>query len=441
MNNRTIACRTVIVGLLTVYMIALVPYASAVDATEKQVKMLMERHNEVLKQTPRAVLYHKEEGTKPKTTSQDAWFSEAGELLKVAIERSGNAGQERKEYFPYEPDGDPKRMMTVAVTRREIPLPNDAWRVEEESLYLARSESGGLLTLQKLTKSKDFEAGRFIEMEDVPNVVHPPEPQEVEISRDEALQREREYLEEPKKIALALQAAGAPARDPAAERKEAAAAREKEEEEQRSVSPDGKWEFRLTVPNEEESTYGNFVVVKHGTAEPSVRLSEEASGSFAEQAKIVWAPDSKRFAFNYAPGLRVRAVQFFQLHGDEWRELASPDSNDEISAPMNRSMAAQRKGLKLSPKTTGRPISDGLKVRRWIDPATALLHAFSHETFAGEDEPEQVGDDYFVTLKFDTSGKWKITRSRPIGDKKGAGLNKDEREELARMEKDWGEEN
>ena len=126
-----------------------------------------------------------------------------------------------------------------------------------------------------------------------------------------------------------------------------------------SVSPDGKWEFRLAAVSEGEESREVFVIAKRSTQEPSVTLSEEAM-SFAEKAKIVWAPDSKRFAFNYQPGLRYSAVQFFQLDGDEWRELNSPGSDDAISAPIERSMAAQRKMLKLSPTKGGRPIAERL---------------------------------------------------------------------------------
>jgi hypothetical protein len=165
-------------------------------------------------------------------------------------------------------------------------------------------------------------------------------------------------------------------------------------------------------------------------------LSEEASGTWANNARIIWAPDSKRFAFNYQPGLRVHAVQFFQLDGDEWRELDSPDTNDAVTASIARSMAAQRKKLKLSPKKTGRPISDGCEVRRWIGPDTALLYAFSNETFEIKNELEQVGDACFVTLKFNPSGAWKILRTRMLADKGLAGLTKEEREELARLQKE-----
>ena len=203
-----------------------------------------------------------------------------------------------------------------------------------------------------------------------------------------------------------------------------------------SVSPDGKWEFRLAAPNEEQDSRGVFVIAKRGSQETSATLSEQASGSFADNARIVWAPNSKRFAFNYQPGLRDKAVQFFQLEGDEWRELDSPETDDAVTAPIERSMAAQRKKLKLSPKKIGRPIRDGCQVRRWIDPATALLYAFSHETFEIKNELQQVGDACLATLKLDPTGEWKIVRTRLLEGKRTEGLNKEEREELARMEKE-----
>jgi hypothetical protein len=211
-----------------------------------------------------------------------------------------------------------------------------------------------------------------------------------------------------------------------------------EEEPARSVSPDGKWEFRPGA-TEEAPDQRVFVIAKRGREEPSVVLSEEASGTFAKYAKVIWAPDSKRFAFNYQPGLRYQTAQFFQLDGDEWRELASPES-DAVNAPINRSMAAQRKKLKLSSKATGRPISDGCQVRRWLDPNTVLLYAYSQETFEINNDLEQVGDSCFLTLKFDATGAWKIIRVRLLEGKAVAGLTKAEREELARLEKESEEE-
>ena len=201
-----------------------------------------------------------------------------------------------------------------------------------------------------------------------------------------------------------------------------------------SISPDNKWECRLVAAGEEQGSDMVFVIARRGSDERSIVLSEEASGTFAQHSEIMWAPDSKRFAFNYKPALRIHAVQFFQLKGDEWRELDSPDDDDAVTAPITRSMEAQRRKLKLPPKNAGRLIDVGCEVRRWIGPDTALLYAFSNETFEIKNELESVGDSCFVTLKFDSAGEWKVVRTRLLADQGVARLNQKEREELAKLE-------
>ena len=83
-------------------------------------------------------------------------------------------------------------------------------------------------------------------------------------------------------------------------------AEEQDKPQARSVSPDGKWEFRGGAAGEQE----DFVIAKAGSDETSLVLSEEeyadglaeALGRAPGYANIVWAPDSKRFAFNLQPG-------------------------------------------------------------------------------------------------------------------------------------------
>ena len=67
-------------------------------------------------------------------------------------------------------------------------------------------------------------------------------------------------------------------------------------------SPDGKWEFRAGAAGEQD----DFVIAKAGSVEASLVLSEEESLTDLQKrwvegrsyANIVWAPDSKRFAYN-----------------------------------------------------------------------------------------------------------------------------------------------
>ena len=80
----------------------------------------------------------------------------------------------------------------------------------------------------------------------------------------------------------------------------------------RSVSPDGNWEFRSGAAGEQ----GDFVIAKAASDDTALVLSEEeyvdglaeSMGRAPDYANIVWAPDSKRFAFNLQPGNRLQTA-------------------------------------------------------------------------------------------------------------------------------------
>jgi hypothetical protein len=208
----------------------------------------------------------------------------------------------------------------------------------------------------------------------------------------------------------------------------------------RSVSPDGKWEFRAGAAGERD----HFVVAKAGSDETSLVLSEEeyadglaeALGRAPGYAHVVWAPDSKRFAFNLHPTKAYQTVQFYQLDGNTWRKLDSLESNDATFAPLDRSMARQKKELKLPREDQGWPIITSWQVRKWIDPSTALLYAHAQKNFEIKNETESVRASFFFTLKFDAVGKWEIVRTREAPPKGFDGLNKEEREEVDRLKKE-----
>ena len=207
-------------------------------------------------------------------------------------------------------------------------------------------------------------------------------------------------------------------------------AQEHEKPQARSVSPDGKWEFRAGAAGEQ----GDFVIAKAGSDGISLVLSEEeyadglaeALGRVPGYAHVVWAPDSKRFAFNLHPTKAYQTVQFYQLDGNTWRKLDSLESNDATFAPLDRSMAGQKQKLKLPrPEDSGWPIMTSWQVRKWID---------SQKNFETKNETESVRASFFFTLKFDPVGKWEIVRTREVPPKGVDGLNAEERKEINRIE-------
>jgi hypothetical protein len=213
-------------------------------------------------------------------------------------------------------------------------------------------------------------------------------------------------------------------------------AQEQEKRPARSVSPDGKWELRSGAAGEQD----DFVIAKAGSNETSLVLSEEeyvdglaeALGRAPGYANIVWAPDSKRFAFNLQPAKAYQTAQFYQLDGNTWRKLDPLESNAATFAPLDRSMAREKQKLKLPSPDDGWPIMNSWQVRKWLDSSTALLYAHSKKTF--EVKKESIRAAFFFTLKFDFAGNWKITRKREVPEKGVGGLNAEERKEINRIE-------
>lgn len=187
-------------------------------------------------------------------------------------------------------------------------------------------------------------------------------------------------------------------------------------------SPDGKWEYRVT----EEGP----VLSKAGETKPVAPLSEEVPGQWAEGATIVWAPDSRRFAFSYRSGGRYETAQIYQLRGEKWVQLRSPEA-EEISAPLTRVQDAQLKKLGLPAKTYRRRIWDTWRVLNWPDANTALLYVYSSKTVVlpDDEDPADLSAHFLFTLKFDNAGKWKIIKTHRMSDKEIEEQNAEEERE------------
>jgi len=218
-----------------------------------------------------------------------------------------------------------------------------------------------------------------------------------------------------------------------------ASAQEQKKPPARSVSPDGKWEFRAGAAGEQ----GDFVIAKAGSDETSLVLSEEeyadglaeALGRAPGYANIVWAPDSKRFAFNLQPAKAYQTAQFYQLDGNTWRKLDSLESNPGTTEPLERSMAREKQKLKLPSDDQGWPIMNSWQVRKWIDSSTALLYAHREKNFDIKNETQSVRASFFFTLKFDPAGHWKLARTREVVPAEAVGrLNEIEQEEAKGIE-------
>jgi len=181
-------------------------------------------------------------------------------------------------------------------------------------------------------------------------------------------------------------------------------AQEEKPEQQRSYSPDKKWEFRSDT------------IVRTGATEPALQLPDKCGGANGECEPPLWSPDSKRFALNAPDQGRYQLTSFYQLNGDEWKELPPPP--DAISDVLDKVIFARMKKMGLLPKKTPiRLISNPIRTIRWTDPDTALVYAADVEGV--KDDPDRGFFEAFFlfTLKFDQSGQCKIVKSQRLSDK------------------------
>jgi hypothetical protein len=217
----------VVIGIL-----ALAGSASGALSVDEQVKKLAERYTQIEAQLDRSVHYSRKTEANGGTTIEQAWFNGAGDLIKVAIERTDSSGRELTEY-----SGDFFHREMFMLTRKELRLPDGGTQVDESRDYF--SNDGDLI--RKLTKSARFKTGESTDTKRVPNVV-------VDLPKPHAVytQEEREKSDEvfskPKQIADALKKAGAPVFDSFANVKGDS---EKFRVIHRTVSPDGRYAMAL----------------------------------------------------------------------------------------------------------------------------------------------------------------------------------------------------
>jgi sugar lactone lactonase YvrE len=174
-----------------------------------------------------------------------------------------------------------------------------------------------------------------------------------------------------------------------------------------STSPDKKWEF---VGGEEPK------ILDAATNQVVLEISEGRGG-------VVWAPDSKRFGFNYylhgSHRYSFRSVAFYELRGEKWEELGSPAhdlSEDSQLVQLLKGHLPQKFNTRDCSSNT-----DVLDLREWTDASTAILYAPCYRR-----KSEKVRTAFLFTLKFDAAGKSKIVKTHQMSEKEVAKIEKGE---------------
>ena len=198
-----------------------------------------------------------------------------------------------------------------------------------------------------------------------------------------------------------------------------AAAQEEQQNETRSFSPDRKWEYRASGHK--------AVLVKAGSDEPVLKIcdpddSEDPCGSLeVASGKLVWAPDSRRFAFNCRKGGKYYGCMLFELAGTSWRKI--PDLEGAPSKPVdaliNKSLDKQRQRLHTKKDTPSNEVMTRWRVRRWLDNDSFEAYGNDERSLALDadgDRVEYFGCAVLFTGKCDNRGRWKVVSTRVLSE-------------------------
>jgi hypothetical protein len=187
------------------------------------------------------------------------------------------------------------------------------------------------------------------------------------------------------------------------------------------VSPDKQWEYQNGVRPQ---------IVKAGTSEAVLDMSDalpsEKNGINTDdrETQPVWAPDSKRVAFNYVAHEHrsngFGTTVLFELRDNKWVFLRSPLDSKELSgAPEagprddNRDQLARlakkylRKNTYAAAVLRSPSTGDFFRVVRWSNPDTAVFWAFSSDTGIGS----------LAEMKVDERGNWKLVTAKVLSGK------------------------
>ena len=186
----------------------------------------------------------------------------------------------------------------------------------------------------------------------------------------------------------------------------------------KSLSPDKNWEYDCPASVEYECSPE---VGKAGSDDIVVDLDGDLNvyGKYSKRSNIVWAPDSKRFAFNFpqpAAHAFYETMAFYELHGDKWEMSESLANANPISKAISKAisggLAVERKKQHIKAKATG---ATGIvtKAHEWTDPNTVLVYAYEED---GEETGKTVRMAFLLTLKFDEAGKLKIVKTQQLSE-------------------------
>jgi hypothetical protein len=140
-------------------------------------------------------------------------------------------------------------------------------------------------------------------------------------------------------------------------------------------------------------------IVKAGTDKVGMNLSDDCDNT-CENARVLWAPNSRRFAFNYG-NAKESLTSIYELRGDEWIRLKTLGEDDEIAHRTDNIVRAQANRKGLPKKTFLHMRSWEVDANRWIDSSTLCFHCVPSAPTERDDVGLGFGGDLLFTLELD----------------------------------------
>lgn len=199
-------------------------------------------------------------------------------------------------------------------------------------------------------------------------------------------------------------------------------AQQENSEKRQFLSPDHKWEYRVT--NE------SAVLVKAGSDAPVLDLGEEIGHLARETGNLVWAPDSRRFAFNSRAGGKSYGCDLYELAGATWKKLPDlVEGTKAVDPIIDRALRKQLKKLGAKQDASLNMVMSRYRVRRWLDNDT--FEAYIDEqrrvrVHENDEDWEYLGCAVLFTGKCDNRGGWKVTVSRQLSDAEDEKISKED---------------
>jgi hypothetical protein len=188
-------------------------------------------------------------------------------------------------------------------------------------------------------------------------------------------------------------------------------AQEEKLERPRFPSPDKKWEFR--VINE------TAALVRARSDTPIVDLGEEIGYLAAETGRLIWASDSRRFAFNSRKGGKYYGCELYELAGSDWKKLPTLEDNAKaVDQMITRSLRKQLKRLGAKEDALNSVMTQW-RVRRWLDDDTFEAYVSDQRrvmVHENDEDWEYLGCAVLFRGKCDNRGGWKVISSRELSD-------------------------